>query len=281
MNNYHPIPYQYNETSFLIRKIRKNFDAVSINEQPHRHAFHEFLYIKNGSGQHEIDGVTYNLKGNTFYIISKGKVHNFLVAKDLEGTLIRFQDNILPAVQSLNEGYYHNLLFAISQQDAVAIQPPDSPLIELLLVRMQSEYDVQSGKLLDLSLIQHLLYPLLILLHRYVAETPNLRDFQQNQYSEFINLLERSFKQYHGLDFYAQELGVSKRKLSAICQQKTGKTAKKIINERVLTEAKRLMKYTALPLKEIADRLGFKDLGYFCRYFKKRAGVRPSEYKEQ
>jgi len=181
----------------------------------------------------------------------------------------------------MDEGYYHNLLFALSQENAITIQSEDSPLIELLLSRMQKEYDLQSGKVLDLSLIQHLLYPLLILLNRYVEETQTPMDLAQNQYGQFINLLERSFKQYHGLDFYAQELGLTKRKLSQICLQKTGKTSKKIINERILTESKRLIKYTSLPLKEIAARLGFKDLGYFCRSFKKETGITPSTYKAE
>lgn len=41
------IPYQSNEKAFTIRKIRTNFDAVSIDEHPHRHEFTEFLYIKS------------------------------------------------------------------------------------------------------------------------------------------------------------------------------------------------------------------------------------------
>jgi len=75
-------------------------------------------------------------------------------------------------------------------------------------------------------------------------------------------------------------MGLPPRKLTEICQSKSGKTAKKIINERVLTGAKRLMKYTTLPLKEIAHSLGYKDLGYFCRYFKKATGLTPTEYKK-
>jgi len=75
------IPYQTNEKAFAIRKIRANFDAASINEQPHRHEFTEFLYIKSGSGKQEIDGREYDLENNTFYIISKGQVHHFLYAK--------------------------------------------------------------------------------------------------------------------------------------------------------------------------------------------------------
>ncbi len=279
MQNKQYIPYQSNEQAFIIRKIRANFDAVSIGEQPHRHEFTEFLYIKSGKGKHEIDGIEYNLTPDTFYIISKGQVHNFLYASDIEGILIRFNDSILPAVHSSKEGFYYNLIFALRNYNELPIKKEDSQLIDLLLNRMLIEYQGQISKVIDLSLIQHLLYPIIILLNKQVSANIDAQDHQQDQFSKFINLLEKSFKQHRHLQFYANELGLPPRKLTEICQSKSGKTAKKIINERVITGAKRLMKYTTLPLKEIAHSLGYKDLGYFCRYFKKATGKTPTEYK--
>ncbi len=276
-----PIPYQYNEQVFSIRKIRKNFDAASINEQPHRHSFYEFLYIQSGEGKHEIDGITHDLKAHTFHIISKGQVHQFLFAKEIEGYLIRFKDNILPAVLSSKEGYYYNILHQISQHHDFAVAASDQTLVHVLLERMLEEYKTQTTKVIDLSLIQHLLYPLLILMHRYSNAEIVTQDHQQNQYIQFINLLETHYKQHHSLDYYAPELGVTKRQLSIICQEKTGKTAKQLVDERIMTEAKRLLKYTALSLKEISDRLGFKNLAYFCRRFKKKVGQTPTEYKNK
>jgi len=275
-----PIPYQYNEQVFLIRKIRKNFDAASIDEQPHRHGFYEFLFIQSGEGQHEIDGITYELKANTFHIISKGQVHQFLFAKEVEGYLIRFQDNILPTVLSTKEGYYYTILHQISQHHDLTIEKTDKALVHLLLSRMLAEYEEQSTNILDLSLIQHLLYPLLILMHRYSAAQIETQDYQQNQYIQFVNLLEDNYKHQHTLDFYAQQMGVTKRQLSNICQEKTGKTAKQLVNGRILIESKRLLKYTPLSLKEISDRLGFNNLAYFCRRFKQGVGKTPSEYKQ-
>lgn len=279
MQNKPYIPYQSNEQAFTIRKIRANFDALSIGEQPHRHEFTEFLYIKSGKGKHEIDGEEYKLTPNTFYIISKGQVHNFLYASNLEGVLIRFNDSILPAVQSSKEGFYYNLIFALRNYNEQSIKEEDCPLIELLLDRMLAEYQVQTSKVIDLSLIQHLFYPIIILLNQYVAAKLDAQDYEQDLFSKFINLLEKSFKKHHHLQFYANEMGLPPRKLTEICQAKAGKSAKKIINERVITGAKRLMKYTTLPLKEIAHSLGYKDLGYFCRYFKKVTGKTPTEYK--
>lgn len=273
------IPYQNNEKAFIIRKIRANFDAASIDEQPHRHEFTEILHIKSGSGKHEIDGKEYALTANTVYIISKGQVHNFLIAKNIEGTLIRVHDKILPTVQSSKEGFYYNLLFALRNHNQLTIEISDRTLIDFLLNRMLKEYDAQTSRTIDLNLIQHLFYPILILLNRYVEAKLDRKDYQQDYFTQFINLLDHSFKQYHYLSFYANELGLSTRKLTEICQNKTGKTAKIIINERVLTGAKRLMKYTALPLKEISNSLGYKDMAYFCRSFKKSTGMTPTEYK--
>lgn len=280
MKNDQAIPYQYNEQVFLIRKIRKNFDAASIDEQPHRHGFYEFLYIQSGTGKHEVDGITYDLEAHTFYLISKGQVHQFLFAKEIEGYLIRFQDSILPTVLSEKEGYYYNILHQINQHQSLYVTAEDRQLVNMLVERMLKEYKMQSSKVIDLSLIQHLLYPLLILMHRYSNSQIESLDFQQNQYVQFTNLLEKQYKHFHQLDFYAKEMGLTKRQLSNICQDKTGKTAKQLLNERLLTEAKRLLKYTSLSLKEITDRLGFKHVAYFCRRFKNGVGKTPSEYKE-
>lgn len=275
------IPYQYNEQAFVIRKIKKNFDAAAIDEHPHRHGFYEFLYLQSGSGKHEVDGITYQLKPHTFYIISKGQVHQFLFAKEIDGFLIRFHDTILPAVSSEKEGYYYNILHQISQHHELVVKEEDKPLIQLLLIRIQKEYQQQTTKVLDLSLIQHLLYPLLILMHRHSNSQVENQNFQQTQFIQFQNLLEEYYKQYHLLDFYAQTIGLTKRQLSNICKEKVGKTAKQLISDRISTEAKRLLKYTSLSLKEIAYQLGFQGLPYFCRWFKKREGLTPMGYKHQ
>ncbi len=275
------IPYQSNEKAFFIRKLRANFDAMSIDEHPHRHEFTEFLYIEGGTGRHEIDGVEYDLSPHTFYIISKGQVHHFLYAKNLVGILIRFNDSILPAVQSSNEGFYYNLLFSLRQHNDLHIPAEKRELVDVLLRNMLAEYEIQTTKVLDLSLIQHLLYPLIILLNRFTLAKIKQQDYVQDLYAAFINLLEQTFKQERNLGFYARTMGLSTRKLTDICQVKSGKSAKRIINERLITEAKRLLKYTTLPLKEIVDQLGYKDTAYFCRYFKKTTGHTPSGYRRK
>ena len=224
--------------------------------------------------------MTFHLKEHTFHIISKGQVHQFLFAKNIDGYLIRFQDSILPTIQSEKEGYYYTILHEITQHQDFPIASANRPLVNILLKSMLAEYLRQGKARIDLSLIQHLLYPLMILMHRSLTTQLEVQNFHQNQYIRFTNLLEEQFKNQHGLTYYAQQIGVTKRQLSIICQEKSGKTAKQLLSERIITEAKRILTYTTLSLKEISDQLGYKNVAYFCRRFKKGTGKTPSEYRE-
>jgi len=172
-----------------------------------------------------------------------------------------------------------NLLSNLRHHNQAVLLPKDRQLVELLLQRMLEEYDAQSSNTLDLSLIQHLLYPLIILMNRHVKAEVNVQDYKQDLYTDFLQLLEQSFKKHHNLGFYSFEMGLSNTRLTYICRVKSGKTAKKLISERIILEAKRLIKYTTLPLKEIAAQLGYNEVAYFCRAFKREAGLPPSQYK--
>ena len=53
----------------------------------------------------------------------------------------------------------------------------------------------------------------------------------------------------------------------------------KLIDEAVVYEAKRLLKYSGLSIQEISNKLNFASQSFFGKYFKQRVGVSPSRYK--
>ena len=139
-NKKHVIPYQTHNESILIRKIMESFDADSIDESPHRHEFYEILYIINGKGKHEIDGMGYDLRPNTMYFISKGQVHNFLYARNVNGYLIRFKDIILPTSKTEKEGPYHNMLLSLRQFSEIPLPLTEQSFLLQLIHRLIDEY---------------------------------------------------------------------------------------------------------------------------------------------
>lgn len=72
--------------------------------------------------------------------------------------------------------------------------------------------------------------------------------------------------------FYADQLCISTRYLSAITKQVAENSAKEIIDENLILELKMALQSTGMSLKEIADKYRFPDQSFFGRYFKKHTG---------
>ncbi|MEB2774382.1 helix-turn-helix domain-containing protein [Algoriphagus sp. D3-2-R+10] len=80
---------------------------------------------------------------------------------------------------------------------------------------------------------------------------------------------------------YAEKLKTTEQKLNDQAKTHTGKTAQMVVYGLIASEAKRLLIYENLSVKEIAFRLGFKDPFYFSNFFKKHIGVSPKVFREQ
>ena len=96
---------------------------------------------------------------------------------------------------------------------------------------------------------------------RYIDENFNLPEFSISQLAEKIGISE-----------------VYLRKLFRA--QYATSPAKYLISVR-LKNAKKLMKYPFLTLEECALQSGFSSLQYFCRLFKKEAGISPGKYRKE
>jgi AraC family transcriptional activator of pobA len=81
--------------------------------------------------------------------------------------------------------------------------------------------------------------------------------------------------------FIASKLHISPRYLSDLLKQETGKTAIELIHLSLISEAKNLLKENNQSVSEIGYALGFENLPYFSKLFKKEVGISPREYREQ
>lgn len=79
----------------------------------------------------------------------------------------------------------------------------------------------------------------------------------------------------------AQRLHLSPRYMSDLLKQETGKTAIELIHLFLIGEAKNLLRGEGQSVSEIAYGLGFENLPYFSRLFKREVGVSPNQYKRQ
>jgi AraC family transcriptional activator of pobA len=105
--------------------------------------------------------------------------------------------------------------------------------------------------------------------------------------SKFNDALARYFEsgglQLKGLptvNQMAEKLNISSRYLSDLLKQETGKTAIELIHIFLISEAKNLLQGSDNNIAETAYALGFDNLPYFSRLFKKEVGVSPNQFKK-
>jgi len=97
----------------------------------------------------------------------------------------------------------------------------------------------------------------------------------------FRALVERHFREHRPLDFYAAQLGLTRRTLARLTAARLGASPKQVIDQRLAAEARRLLHYTNAGAAQVAAELGFDDPSWFSRFYLRTTGQRPSIDKRQ
>jgi len=103
----------------------------------------------------------------------------------------------------------------------------------------------------------------------------------------FLELLERQFPiddshqqiSLRTASDYAQQLHVHVNHLNRAVKAITEKTTTQLIAERLVQEAKILLKHSAWTVSEIAYTLGFKETTHFNNFFKKHVSISPLQFR--
>lgn len=98
-------------------------------------------------------------------------------------------------------------------------------------------------------------------------------------FRQFTKLVSENYTQQRQVIFYADQLCMSPKYLSKLVKDVSGKSAPEWIDSYVLLEAKHLLKYSDMPIKEIVFRLNFSNQTVFYKYFKAHTGMTPTDYR--
>jgi AraC family transcriptional regulator, transcriptional activator of pobA len=257
----------------------RSLELESIDEDevrdPHRHAYHELIWVREGSGRHLIDGEPVEFGPRTLTLIAKGQVHQFERADRVSGVVVRFDDEWLAGSR--------RWLFSGGSCSELRVPEADAPRFDALLDLLREEVE-QPARPESAELRRHLLSAALLWAQRWreaQLEGGGATSADVQLHREFVDTLERDFTSNHEARHYAAELGVTTGTLSRTLTRLTGRTTKQLILERVLLEAARLLRFSDLSVKEIADRLGFNDQFAFSRAFKRQRGEAPLDLRNR
>ncbi|WP_027793989.1 helix-turn-helix domain-containing protein [Paraburkholderia acidipaludis] len=248
---------------------------------PHRHDFYHLMWVISGSGSHVIDSVRYDVRPNTLYFMTPGQVHDLDLSADTLGYSISFSSEFF-AFRVKNRHSETEVPVYDFDQFGACVYLSGAQVRELTRVMegIREEYHGEPVGYQDA--IWAYLHVFLIKVARMcnAAATPEAGASRNVLLSRrFKSLLEKHFRSLTEAADYARLLNVTERALNEATRQALGGTASKLIRERVMLEAKRLLLHTEVNVAEIAMMLSFDDPAYFSRCFRKHTGRSPIDYR--
>ncbi len=250
---------------------------------PHVHEFYQILWSRRGSGSHRIDFVDYPITDNTLFFIAPGQIHAFDGNEDCSGVIILFNASFLVDEQTSESIFLkYNVFNAYDSLPYYNVSADEAERLMLLVNEMNREYAL-TGAFAHKDYMQYLLRLFLIRVQRS-GERHNIpklyvQSVANRTFVRFRQLLEQNFRRVHTVKEYADLLHVSSRTLTKYVDESAHSSPLRIINDRIVLEAKRQLQHTALSVKQISYELGFEDPSYFVKFFKRITGRMPSDFR--
>lgn len=133
------------------------------------------------------------------------------------------------------------------------------------------------------GLIAATIYKVGDILTHYLTEHPEvdspIHNRAEEYFRQFTELLGEHYKHERSVEFYARQLCITPKYLTTLIKRISGKSVSEWIDNYVILEAKTLLKYSNMSVQEIAYYLNFPNQSFFGSYFKRNAGMSPSQYK--
>ncbi|WP_428232463.1 helix-turn-helix domain-containing protein [Flavobacterium sp.] len=130
------------------------------------------------------------------------------------------------------------------------------------------------------SILRGYLYILIYELDFIKQITPN-ETIQNPIFEKFKEILSKEFLNQRSVQYYADALNVTRKYLSEIIKNNSGKTASDWIEEIIVLEAKVLLQNKEVTINQISDTLNFPNQSGFGRFFKNATGISPLEYRRK
>ncbi|HEX2627713.1 MAG TPA: AraC family transcriptional regulator [Chitinophagaceae bacterium] len=278
------IPIRYIQTAskelgasvgFGIRDLQTVLAGKDMIQDLHRHDFFYMLVLKKGTGIHEIDFKKYKITNHSLFFMRPGQVHQLRLKGGSVGYLVEFNSDFYHTLNKRSD----QLLRKASALNFHRFKKNEFDTVYSTLTTVFHEYNGKQERYQEA--IKANLDILFIQLIRKCIEciAENSNPYAQEQMGKFCSLLEKHIISHKQASYYAGLLNLSLYQLNSITRAALGKTSSDIINDYIILESKRYLLSTSNQVKEIAYHLGYEDVSYFIRFFKKHTGFSPETFR--
>lgn len=244
----------------------------------HRDDYYMFLFLEGGSAIFILDFEEIQLQENSVFYIRPGQVHFASSVQETKGWFLAIDSMLVGShCKSLFEGQF-------STQRSIPLDTANMARMSKASQLLQSSIKAHPTAFSN-DIILNLANTFIGLIAEQYARLQGNSQYNKSRSAlivhEFKELLSENFRTVKSPFQYAQRLNYSLSHLNESVKNITGSPVSYWIHQQVILEAKRMLYYTDMDVKEIAFNLGYEDHTYFSRLFSKVAGVSPKSFRHK
>ncbi|MFC0515323.1 helix-turn-helix domain-containing protein [Mucilaginibacter angelicae] len=261
--------------AFSIRDIQSLLDGKDMVQELHRHDFYYILALENASGSHNIDFTPYTISNQSVFFIRPGQVHQLILNAASTGYLLQFRDEFYFP----NDKSFNYLLRKASHTNHYQFSTGGFKKPLGLLTYIFQEFTEKNERYDEVIKANLGIFFIELTRQQSSRPTETTTLYMQERLEKFLELLEVHIFTHKQVAQYAEMLNLSVYQLNAVVKAALGKTSSELINGQIILEAKRCLLATSNQVNQTAYRLGYEDVSYFIRFFKKHTGYSPEVFR--
>jgi AraC family transcriptional activator of pobA len=243
---------------------------------PHKHEnYYELVYLSEGEGFHWIESEKYVISVPEVYFLKPGQLHHWQFTSVPKGYVILFKKSYF---DDICDGHIINLIAKLSGRFRTGIPSDYSP--ESVFKDIMYEYS-NNGEYSSKIIHGYLM----ALLAKILQIASNIRSddnhIHKTLYEKYQELIIMECPPLNKVMDFAKILNTTPQNLNAACRRQIGKNAKEPILHQLLLESKRYLLHTENTLNEISTILQFNDTSYFVKFFKRKEGLSPLQFRKK
>lgn len=255
----------------------KDLDPALLPTKPQRIMKYVLVYCAAGKLDVLIDHTSFVVQAGDVITITSGQIHHIAPGAEARGYILEFTLDFFCKNDNDIELIFHNGLFCHFAMNEVI--PVEKDIMEEQLALIRNELTEQPYQYL--ISVHSRVALILVSINRAKVKRGDEIWKPEALFLKFLEAVRNNFEHNYTLAQFAGMLGTTEAKLNEQAKIHAGKTAQNVIYGLVTAEAKRLLTYGDLTVKEVAYQLGFNDPFYFSNFFKKQTHISPKLYKEQ
>lgn len=281
----HAYDQRYINADIHYERFEKLADFFGRNMPVHHHdRFYQIHVILSGIVRVHLDETSYTASGPMFFFTPPTVPHAFVTDDHAKGHVITVRQQLVwELLDGLSpSGWVGNS--ALKQPFCVALSPENDDTASRMLKLLAMMTTENSGTNTDNAIaLKALLQLVLIDISRLAEQSQPQQKTRKEDvrvFHHFNELIEAHYKNHITLAHYAEMINVTEARLNEICRRLAGLPSKRLISDRLMQEARRLLTYSSSSITEIGYTLGFKDPAYFARFFRRNTGLTASQFRE-